>query len=180
MNTMNIKMIQDQIERENKQSKKHKKFTPEEDKIIVDYVNQNGQKNWGVVASQLVDRTSRQVRGRYLNYLSPFVSRMPWSEYETQLLLHLVSRYGRKWAIFTRFFRNRTDINLKNHYANILKKNRRRDYRIDFSTSEEEKDEEKEKVVTQKTEEPENIIFDFFESEQLWVNEDDLSYFLFD
>lgn len=105
---------------------------------------------------------------------------MPWSEYETQLLLHLVSRYGRKWAIFTRFFRNRTDINLKNHYANILKKNRRRDYRIDFSTSEEEKDEEKEKVVTQKTEEPENIIFDFFESEQLWVNEDDLSYFLFD
>lgn len=99
---------------------KHK-FTPEEDRIIKEYVALHGMRDWNNVAMMLPQRTGKQVRERYINYLNPDVSLKPWTQDEEKLLIDLVNKYGKRWSKFVFHFQNRTDIAIKNHWVNICR-----------------------------------------------------------
>lgn len=108
-----------------KDLRKKQKFTPEEDEIIKQYVSQNGMKDWHKVAMMLPQRTGKQVRERYINYLSPNVSLLPWTDEEETLLINLVNSHGKRWSKFSIYLQNRTDIAIKNHWVNITRRIRK-------------------------------------------------------
>ena len=97
------------------------KFTPEEDETLKQLVNQYGQ-DWKMISAVFKNRSARQCRDRWKHYLSPEVSRRPWTTEEDRLLLEKFREFGRQWAIIARFFPERTDIHIKNRWATLAPK----------------------------------------------------------
>ena len=98
-----------------------KMFTPQEDAIIVLLVKQYGKKNWKLIAQSLPNRTTRQVRERFRNYLSPELINGPWTKEEDDRLKKLYKEIGPKWSQISTYFKNRSDVNIKNRWSSISK-----------------------------------------------------------
>ncbi|OHT13423.1 hypothetical protein TRFO_16403 [Tritrichomonas foetus] len=92
-------------------------FTTEEDNRLVELVKEHGDKNWRVISKHMPNRTTRQCRERYRNYLSPKVTNGPWTAEEDLLLEQKYIEYGPKWATIAQFFKSRSDVNIKNRWA---------------------------------------------------------------
>lgn len=102
----------------NKTGKPHPKvkFSPEEDFRLRAIIMRFGDHDWNLISSLMKDRNPRQCRERWLKYLAPNVRFEPWSPEEDHQLERLVHDFGQKWVKISRFFRNRTDINVKNRW----------------------------------------------------------------
>ena len=104
------------------------KFTEKEDKEIIDYVKQFGVNNWVIISHLMKNRSSRQLRERYCNYLSPDLKKSEWSQEEDEKLCDLVKKIGKSWRKISQQFDGRTEVNLKNRYR--LLERRERKYKI--------------------------------------------------
>ncbi|OHT11668.1 hypothetical protein TRFO_03890 [Tritrichomonas foetus] len=98
------------------QSKQKTKFTEEEDEIIRKFVEEYGAHTWTRISPLIPNRTPRQVRERWVNYLSPDISRDPWTQEEDDLIMKLVDKFGKRWSYISRSFNKRTDVSIKNRY----------------------------------------------------------------
>jgi hypothetical protein len=92
------------------------KFSQSEDLRLAELVERHGDKDWPTIANQMPNRSVRQCRERWTNYLTPSVTNGPWSPQEDDLLLARFKEFGARWRKLTEFFVGRTDINIKNHY----------------------------------------------------------------
>ena len=54
------------------------RWTPEEDKLIVDWVKQNGEDKW-IEAANVIPRKPHQLRIRWREFLDPSMNRSPWT-----------------------------------------------------------------------------------------------------
>lgn len=108
------------IERQKEHSKR--KFTEEEDKLILDMVEQNGIHYWKQIAAALNGRTARQVRERWKHYLSQDIQKAPWSKQEDELLERQYKKHGPKWSLIANMLPGRTDVNIKNRWALLCRK----------------------------------------------------------
>ncbi|OHS93198.1 hypothetical protein TRFO_12025 [Tritrichomonas foetus] len=97
------------------------KFTPEEDMKLKRIIFQFGDSDWNLISRLMNNRNQRQCRERWQKYLSPFVRFDPWTPDEDKMLNKLVSEFGQKWVKISQFFKNRTDINVKNRWM-VLKR----------------------------------------------------------
>lgn len=104
---------------------KKRMFTVEEDNKIRQLVSSRGEKAWKVIAAELSNRSPRQCRERWKNYLSPDVLNLPWTIEEDQKLKELISQYGAQWAKIARFFHHRTDVNVKNRWSYLKRKEKK-------------------------------------------------------
>ena len=102
---------------------KHK-FTTEEDSKIGKLVATYGLDNWATIADLIPNRSARQIKERWFNYLCPLVNRSDWTSEEEEKLLRLIEEHGKKWRTIAKFFNGRTDVNLKNRYR-LLKRRER-------------------------------------------------------
>jgi hypothetical protein len=84
-------------------------------------VMQLGYRDWEAVAAEMPGRTARQCRERWGNYLSPTVSNGPWTEGDDLLLISKINEFGRSWSVLTRFFKGRSENDLKNRWHSHLK-----------------------------------------------------------
>ena len=100
-------------------------FTQEEDNKIKHLVQINGEKAWKVIASEFPDRSPRQCRERWKNYLSPTVRNLPWTPEEDAKLAELFSQFGPQWAKIASLFNARTDVNVKNRWSYLKRKEKR-------------------------------------------------------
>jgi hypothetical protein len=107
------------------QRRQKQKFGPDEDDIIRAAADAHGPRKWRLVAERLVGRTARQCRERWVNYLSPDVTKAPWAADEESLLRAKVAEFGPLWSRIARFFVGRTDVCLKNRYLKLLRKDRK-------------------------------------------------------
>ena len=97
----------------------------EEDNKIKHLVQINGEKAWKVIASEFPDRSPRQCRERWKNYLSPTVRNLPWTPEEDAKLAELFSQFGPQWAKIASLFNARTDVNVKNRWSYLKRKEKR-------------------------------------------------------
>jgi hypothetical protein len=104
-----------------KERKRKTVFTPEEDKIILDFVEKYGATRWERIERIIQTRTSIQCRERYKNFLSPTVVKKEWSSEEDLLLETLVSQHGKKWSKLAEYFPGRTDILIKNRFSLLMR-----------------------------------------------------------
>jgi len=92
-------------------------WTPEEDEILQEIVNNHGSKNWRFIATHLPNRTPIQCRDRWTNRVNPAINREPFRQEEDELLMRLVKRYGSSWSSIASHFPRRTDCAIKNRYC---------------------------------------------------------------
>ncbi|OHS94338.1 hypothetical protein TRFO_11196 [Tritrichomonas foetus] len=98
------------------------KFTPQEDATLKKLVNELGCTKWSEIASKLLNRTGRQCRERWKNYLAPGIENGPWTIEEDSILIQKVGEFGTIWSKIVKFFPGRTDVNLKNRWVTLKNK----------------------------------------------------------
>ena len=102
--------------------KHNKKFTPEEDEKLKTLVETYGEGTWSFIAKKMNDRNRKQVRERYINFLSTERVETKFTQEEDDTILQYVQEKGRKWSALAELLPGRTPIMIKNRYYSKLQK----------------------------------------------------------
>ncbi|CAH9088846.1 unnamed protein product [Cuscuta epithymum] len=106
-----------------KQGVKKGPWTPEEDIMLVSYVQEHGPGNWRSVPSNTgLRRCSKSCRLRWTNYLRPGIKRGNFTLQEEKMIIQLQALLGNKWAAIASYLPERTDNDIKNYWNTHLKK----------------------------------------------------------
>ncbi|KAL1548829.1 Myb-related protein [Salvia divinorum] len=98
-------------------------WTPEEDIVLVSYIQQHGPGNWRAVPTNTgLLRCSKSCRLRWTNYLRPGIKRGSFTPHEEGMIIHLQALLGNKWAAIATYLPQRTDNDIKNYWNTHLKK----------------------------------------------------------
>ena len=92
------------------------KFTPDEDQRLSQLVAKFGARKWEIIAKLMPNRSARQCRDRYSNYLKPGFFSGEWSKEEDALLMEKFKELGPRWSQLKEFFRNRSPNQIKNRW----------------------------------------------------------------
>ncbi|WVZ11609.1 hypothetical protein V8G54_016139 [Vigna mungo] len=98
-------------------------WSPEEDKILVDYIQKHGHGSWRALPKLAgLNRCGKSCRLRWTNYLRPDIKRGKFSDEEEQLIINLHAVLGNKWAAIASHLPGRTDNEIKNLWNTHLRK----------------------------------------------------------
>ncbi|XP_073292358.1 myb-related protein 306-like [Primulina huaijiensis] len=98
-------------------------WTPEEDILLVSYVQEHGAGNWKSVPTRTgLMRCSKSCRLRWTNYLRPGIKRGSFTDQEEKMIIQLQDLLGNKWAAIASYLPERTDNDVKNYWNTHLKK----------------------------------------------------------
>ncbi|GER41377.1 myb domain protein 60, partial [Striga asiatica] len=98
-------------------------WTPQEDTLLISYVEENGPGNWRAVPTKTgLRRCSKSCRLRWTNYLRPGIKRGTFTDHEEKMIIQLQALLGNKWAAIASYLPERTDNDIKNYWNTHLKK----------------------------------------------------------
>ena len=102
-----------------KKTKINRRFKPEEDELLKELVRKYGENDWRRISRLMKNRSVRQCKDRWLQYLSPAANRSPWTMKEETQLLSLVKQYGKDWKVIAYSFPGRPIAQLRNKYKTV-------------------------------------------------------------
>ena len=79
--------------------------------------------NWNKISSKfLPNRTSNQIRERYINILDPNLKKDKFTFEEDRLIVNLYNKYGSKWREIKKYLPGRSGDMIKNRFNSSIKK----------------------------------------------------------
>lgn len=100
-------------------------WTAQEDKILIDHVNQHGEGRWNSVSKLTgLKRSGKSCRLRWVNYLRPDLKRGKITPHEENIILELHALWGNRWSTIARNLPGRTDNEIKNYWRTHFKKSK--------------------------------------------------------
>ncbi|GMI69640.1 LATE MERISTEM IDENTITY2, myb domain protein 17 [Hibiscus trionum] len=98
-------------------------WSPEEDELLVNYINKHGHGSWRSLPKLAgILRSGKSCRLRWTNYLRPDIKRSPFTVEEENLVIQLHGSLGNRWAAIASQLPGRTDNEIKNLWNTHLKK----------------------------------------------------------
>lgn len=97
------------------------KWSSEEDKLILNLIGTFG-KNWSLISKYFKRRSSRQIKVRYVNHLSPDLKKSKFDKNEDDMILNLYAKLGNNWSQYVKFLKGRTPKKIKSRYLSLLNK----------------------------------------------------------
>ncbi|KAK8502942.1 hypothetical protein V6N13_100241 [Hibiscus sabdariffa] len=98
-------------------------WDPEEDEILINYINKHGHGSWRSLPKLAgLRRCGKSCRLRWTNYLRPDIKRGPFTVDEEKLVIQLHAILGNRWAAIASQLPGRTDNEIKNLWNTHLKK----------------------------------------------------------
>ena len=98
-------------------------FTEEEDMRLKHIMETVEFEKWSQIAALLGgNKNPRQCRDRWVNYLSPGVKKLEWTEEEDLILVQSYQNLGKKWSKITNYLPGRSENHIKNRWHSYLKK----------------------------------------------------------
>ena len=93
----------------------------EEDKILLNWVKENGPVHWGKCAKLIKQRTGQQCMEHWKNNLNPELKKGQWTSEEVLLILKLYKKFG-SWKKIICVFPGRNQNSIKNIFYIQLRK----------------------------------------------------------
>lgn len=103
-------------------AKRSRRFTPEEDALIKDLVENKKISPWSEVAKYIPGRTGPQCRDRYNSYLYSSTSSKSWTAAEDKIIVDKYKEFGPRWVLISRFLPGRNGNSIKNRWHKALVK----------------------------------------------------------
>ncbi|KAJ7953846.1 MYB transcription factor [Quillaja saponaria] len=98
-------------------------WTPEEDKQLLAYIEENGHGSWHALPAKAgLQRCGKSCRLRWTNYLRPDIKRGKFSQQEEQTIIQLHALLGNRWSAIANHLPKRTDNEIKNYWNTHIKK----------------------------------------------------------
>lgn len=97
-------------------------WTIDEDRKLINWVNQFGAYKWSHCSSLIKGRNGKQCRERWFNTLNPNVKKGNWSKEEDFYIFKYFNEYGSKWSKISQLIQGRTENAIKNRFYSTLRR----------------------------------------------------------
>jgi hypothetical protein len=99
--------------------KNKKKWTKEEDKLLVNLAEQYKEKHWKDISTNFKNKNALQCFSRYKR-IRPGIVKGSWSREEDDRILQLVSTYGKCWSKISKVLKTRNGKQIRDRFINVL------------------------------------------------------------
>lgn len=95
------------------------KFSVSEDHRLGELVARYGDKCWGFISKKMRNKTAKQCRERYQNYVNPRLAHGEWTDEEDIDLISKYNEIGPKWTLLATLFNGRSVNNIRNRWLKL-------------------------------------------------------------
>lgn len=99
--------------------KHQKKWSKEEDKLLISLAQKYKNRNWNVISSHFPTKNYLQCFSRYRR-IKPGMKRGPWNKEEDQFIFSRIQEYGKNWAKISKEMGTRNSKQIRDRYINVL------------------------------------------------------------